>query len=75
MVGPALVLGLALALGVDGIVRDAAVLQSGMAPMVTAGILAAEHDLDAELAALMVGVGLVASAASVIGWSLLLGMV
>jgi predicted permease len=40
------------------IVREATVLQNAMAPMVTASILAAEHELDPELAALMVGMGI-----------------
>ncbi len=74
LVGPAVVLAVALALGADPLVRDVAVLQTGMAPMVTAGILAADHDLDAELAAAMVGVGLVASAGTLLGWHLLLGV-
>ena len=34
------------------------VLEAGMAPMITAGILAAESGLDEELASLMVGVGI-----------------
>ncbi|HEX8700638.1 MAG TPA: AEC family transporter [Myxococcaceae bacterium] len=40
------------------IVRETTVLQNAMAPMVTGSILAAEHDLDPELAALMVGLGI-----------------
>lgn len=44
--------------GVAPIVREATVLQNAMAPMVSAAILASEHELDPELAALMVGVGI-----------------
>ncbi len=47
------------------------VLQCAMPPMVTGGILAAQHDLDPPLAAAMVGVGLpvsVATLAAVIAW-------
>ena len=40
------------------------VLQCAMPPMVTGGILAAQHDLDPPLAAAMVGVGLPVSAAT-----------
>ncbi|MFP2899596.1 AEC family transporter [Corallococcus sp. 4LFB] len=59
VLAPLAVLGLltlvpGLALGV----RQATVLQIAMAPMVTAAILAAEHELDPELAVLMVGVGI-----------------
>lgn len=38
-------------------VYSAAILQCAMAPMVTASVLAATHELDAPLAALMVGLG------------------
>jgi malate permease and related proteins len=70
---PALVLGLSYKLalaplvtlgalmllpGLDLVVKQATVLQIAMAPMVTAALLAAEHDLDPELAVLMVGVGI-----------------
>jgi predicted permease len=50
-----------LLLGLPGlalVVRQATVLQAAMAPMVTGAILASEHDLDPELAVLMVGVGI-----------------
>jgi hypothetical protein len=44
--------------GLAPVVVHATVLQSAMAPMVSAAILAAEHKLDPELAVLMVGVGI-----------------
>ena len=50
-----------LVLGVPGmspLVRDVTVLQACMAPMVSGAILAAEHRLNPELAALMVGIGI-----------------
>jgi predicted permease len=56
---PALVvLALAAVPGVAPIVREATVLQSAMAPMVSGAILASEHELDPELATLLVGVGI-----------------
>lgn len=73
VIGPALVLLIAWAAGASPLIRDVAVLQSGMAPMVTASILAADNDLDPELAASMVGIGLVASGLSLLFWSSLLG--
>jgi len=39
-----------------------------MPPMITAAILATEHDLDPPLATLMVAVGLVISFARLTGW-------
>ncbi|MBN8229499.1 AEC family transporter [Corallococcus macrosporus] len=59
VLAPLAVLGLLTFMpGLALVVRQATVLQIAMAPMVTAAILAAEHDLDPELAVLMVGVGI-----------------
>lgn len=49
-----------------------AVLEAAMAPMVTAAILATEFELDAELANLMVGVGIPLSLITVPFWAQLL---
>jgi predicted permease len=46
------------------LVWKSTVVQSAMAPMVTGGIIAADHDLDPPLAAAMVGVGIPLSAAT-----------
>ncbi len=48
------------------------VLESAMAPMITAAILASDSNLDSELASLMVGVGVPVSIFTVYLWSLLL---
>lgn len=61
-------LGLLAAPGLAPVVVQATVLQSAMAPMVSAAILAAEHDLDPELAVLMVGVGIPLSFGTALGW-------
>lgn len=58
VLAPALVLLGLWALPVAPIVRDTTLLQNAMAPMVSGAILAAEHELDPELAALMVGLGI-----------------
>ncbi len=42
----------------DRLAFEVTVLQAGMAPMVTAAILATDHGLDPDLSALMVGVGI-----------------
>jgi malate permease and related proteins len=44
--------------GLSPLGREVTVLQAAMAPMVSGAILAAEHELDAELSALMVGLGI-----------------
>ncbi|TVR05465.1 MAG: AEC family transporter [Deltaproteobacteria bacterium] len=59
ILAPAMVIAvLALAPGLDDTVRAVTVLEAAMAPMITGSIIAAEHRLDPELAALMVGVGI-----------------
>lgn len=59
VLAPALIALLVLAIpGMAPLVRNTIVLQAAMAPMVSGAILAAEHDLDPELSALMVGIGI-----------------
>ncbi len=73
VLAPALVLlALAALPAMAPIVREATVLQSAMPPMVSGAILAAEHKLDPELAALMVGLGIPLSFFSAPLWLMLL---
>ena len=59
VLAPAVIALLVLAIpGMPALTRQTIVLQAAMAPMVSGAILAAEHDLDPELSALMVGVGI-----------------
>jgi len=59
VLAPALIAVLVRVLpGMSPLVRETTVLQAAMAPMVSGAILAAEHDLDPELSALMVGIGI-----------------
>lgn len=73
LAAPALVLAVAGALGAGGEVLAVAVLQAAMAPMITAAILAVRHGLEPELALAILGVGILASFATVPLWQLLLG--
>jgi predicted permease len=50
-------------------------VESAMAPMITAGILAIEYDLDTDLASLMVGIGIPLSLLSVPAWAWILDFV
>ena len=61
--------------GITGVAADVAVLQVAMPPMVTASIVASDHDLDPELGTAMVGVGLLVSLLSIPLWHLLLQLV
>ncbi len=65
LVAPALAIGLAAWAGVDGTIFVVGVMQAGMAPMVSATILASDYDLDPVLANSILGVGIIASLATV----------
>lgn len=71
---PLAVLGVAtVAGGLDDPAWTASVLEAGMPPMVTAGVVAAQAELDGELAATVVGVGLLLALVTVPALSLLVG--
>lgn len=55
-------------LGAHGQVIQVTLFESAMPPMITAGIVATEHDLDPELATLMVAIGLLVSFVSLSVW-------
>jgi predicted permease len=59
VLAPALILLILSAIpGVEGLVLQVTVFEAAMAPMITAGIVAIEHDLDPPLATLMLGIGI-----------------
>ena len=62
---PLVVLGLGLVLGVAAPVLDIAVLQSAMAPMISSVLLAEQEGLEGRLATAILGVGMIASLATV----------
>jgi predicted permease len=65
MAAPALAWLLADLTGVGGLIFRVGVLQAGMAPMVSATILANEYDLDPPLANTILGIGIVLSLGTV----------
>jgi malate permease and related proteins len=72
LVAPVLALGLALLTGVSGPVMSIGVLQTAMAPMISAAILADQYQLDPPLANTVLGVGILLSLITVPLWSLAL---
>ncbi len=74
ILGPALVAAVfILILGARGTEIQVTVFEAAMAPMITGSIVAAEHDLDPSLSALMVGVGIPLSFATLPLWWWILG--
>jgi len=69
---PLLALGLATLFGLHGQMRDAAVYETAMPPMITAGALLSLAGLAPELAAALVGFGMLASMATLPLWHWLL---
>src|SRR5690606_38301007 len=69
---PALALGLALGFGLQGDMRQVAVLESAMPTMVTAAALAISHGLAPRLAAALVGYGIVLAMATLPAWRVVL---
>lgn len=55
-------------MGASGTVIQVTLFEAAMPPMITAGIIASEHDLDPQLANLMVAVGLLLSFFTLAGW-------
>lgn len=73
-VAPAAVLGVAVLVGGTGLAWDTSTLEAAMPPMVTASVMAAEAKLDAQLAAAMVGIGVVIGVLLVLpAWAGLIG--
>ena len=69
LLGPAVIALLYLHLfGASGTVINVTIFEAAMPPMITAGIIAVEHDLEPELVALMVGVGIPLSFLTLAGW-------
>jgi predicted permease len=66
---PLLALAVAPLLGLEGIARDAVVLESAMPPMVTAAALAISHRLAPALAAALVGYGILLSLVTLPVWA------
>jgi len=65
--------GLVSLLGLEGAAGDATVFETAMPPMVTAGALASSHRLAPDLAAALVGYGVVLALATLPLWRWLLG--
>lgn len=72
LLAPAIIALLALALHQKGLTAQVSVLEASMAPMVTAGLIAAQYGLKPDLANLMIGVGILLSFLSIPVWWLAL---
>lgn len=69
LLGPAILSILYIGvLGAEGQVLRVTLFEAAMPPMITAGIVAADHDLEPNLVALMLGIGIPLSFLTLAGW-------
>lgn len=68
---PLVIYGVGLGLQINRPILTVTLLQAAMAPMISAAILAEQHDLDPQLANMMVGIGILLSFVTVPLWNLL----
>lgn len=59
-------------LGASGIITQVTIFEAAMAPMITAGIIAVDHDLEPLLVTLMLGIGIPLSFVSLPLWNMFL---
>lgn len=73
VLGPLLIAGLYLGLiGLRGTPIQVTIFEAAMAPMITAGIIAMDHDLDPPLVTMLLGIGIPLSFATLPVWAMLL---
>ncbi|MCW3128111.1 MAG: transporter [Bacteroidetes bacterium] len=61
LIAPALILVIMLVLNMKGLPAEISLFEAAMAPMITAGVLATQYDLNPRLANLVVGIGILFS--------------
>lgn len=74
LIAPLVALIFALTAGLNGLVGSVTIVEAGMPPMITAGILAADKRLDAPLAGLLVAFGIPVSVLTIALWYVLAGL-
>lgn len=73
LLGPALIYLLYVTmLGISGTVMQVTIFEAAMAPMITAGIIAIDHDLRPQLVGMLVGIGIPLSFVTVFFWHMFL---
>lgn len=61
ILAPLMLIGIAFILHLKGIIPQIAVFEAAMAPMITAGVIATQYDLNPRVANLMIGIGILIS--------------
>ena len=72
LIAPCIILGIALLAGIKGTIAHISVFEAAMPTLLTAGIVADEYELNAELVNLVTGIGIILCFITTVGWWLLL---
>ncbi len=72
LLAPALVLGVALLLGLKGVIPQIAIFEAAMPTLVTSNVVAEEYNVDPKLSSLIIGVGIIVAFATTALWYQLL---
>ena len=75
LMAPILTVVFALALHTSGVTAQVSIFEAAMAPMITAGVLAAQYDLNPRLANLTVGIGILLSLITTALWYVMMSHV
>jgi predicted permease len=76
LIGPAIIYLLyVILLGANGTVVQVTIFEAAMAPMITAGIIAIDHDLRPQLVGMLVGIGIPLSFVTLHLWHMLLSRI
>lgn len=68
MIAPALVLGVALAFGLKGIIPQIAIFEAAMPTLLTSGVVAEEYNVAPKLSNLIIGAGMIVAFATTALW-------
>ena len=68
LIGPALVLGVALAMGLKGTIPQIAVFEAAMPTLLTSSVVAEEYNINPQLSNLIIGLGIIIAFATTALW-------
>jgi predicted permease len=68
MIAPALVLGVALVMGLKGIIPQIAVFEAAMPTLLTSGVVAEEYNVNPKLSSLIIGISILVAFATTTLW-------
>ena len=68
LIGPALVLGVALLMGLKGVIPQIAIFEAAMPTLLTSGVVAEEYNVNPKLTSLIIGISILVAFATTSLW-------